>query len=172
MIDSTQSTSLMVARLRALEHRVVRLQAVLMGSALATCTIGIVAFASRRPDDVSARRLVLVDGRGRPGAAIELETTSLPASSGQRLELPGSQWLNISVASRPTEDGSDSLSQRDAELQLSGQWLSLAFGRLGASVTPRQSSGMVIDGKPSLELTLLGKSVYRIDPSGVSRPAS
>ncbi len=76
MTDLTQPATGLASQLHALERRVRRLHTVLLGGTLATCIVGATAFARQDApsagDVITARRLVLVDDEGHPGATIEL----------------------------------------------------------------------------------------------------
>jgi hypothetical protein len=172
MTDTTESTALLIGRLRALERRVVRLQAALAGGALALCTVGIVAFTSWAPvpppsDVVSAHRLVLVDSQGKAGATIELGSDGAEGTPGALEDRQPA--LKISLARKSSGSTTDSLAGTRTELRLSGRSLSVMFG-LVPHVALR--SGLVFDARPSLTLLLGKKPVYRIDPYSGSQSTS
>lgn len=179
MSDSTHPTTVLASQLYALERRVRRLQVALLGAALAVGAAGATAFirpnASSPRDVVTAKRLVLVDSEGNPGATIELASLAVPADA----NTPGGtdRSLRIMVSDsreQGTDDGSDSAHTgrglRRAEFNLNPDRLSIALDapdRLHKS----HRSGVNVHAGPTLTLTRDGQAVYQIDPvTGGARP--
>ena len=126
-------------------------------------------------DVITARRLVLVDDEGHPGATIELGGLAGAADAKAPGQF-GDRSLRITVSGRrgqiPDQGPDTARSGRDAknaELTLNPDGLSITFGTKGTE-SETHTSGMRVNKKPTLVLTRDGQSVYLIDPVGGLRP--
>jgi hypothetical protein len=174
-------TAALIARLANLERTVRRLQAALAGGVLAICAAALVAFRSPQPTQsgliLTARRLVLTDSLGRPGASIQLGRALVRTSDNRFQEARFAPALKISMANEDGPSEFDSLTPPGAELRLSRQLFTVFFGGRsappGASSTDDIGSGMALSAKPALELTSRGTMMFRVDPgSRFFRPVS
>jgi hypothetical protein len=180
MMTPADSTIALAARLAILERRLRRLQALLVGGALAFCTVAVVAFRTQPPQDagiIYARRIVLTDSESKPGAAIELGHALVAVGSGDRFqESKGGQALVISIADNEAGGFTDSTEVTGAEMRLSPRLFTVMFGGWvapGRSLNPDQGSGMALSAKPALGLTSRGTMLLRVDPgSRYYRPVS
>jgi hypothetical protein len=147
---------------------------VLAGGVIAICVVAIAAFRSQPPKPqadgaiLSARRIVLLDAQGRPGAAIELGRALVPVGSGDRFqESNNGQALMISIADNEGGGLTDTSAVTGAEIRLSPRLFTVMFGGWvppGRSLSPDQGSGMALSAKPALELTSRGTMMFRVDP--------
>jgi hypothetical protein len=179
MTDLTQPATGLASQLHALERRVRRLQSVLFAGALAVGILGATAFtrqgARSAGDVISARRLVLVDDQGRPGATIELGRVAAPAD-GKTPDAPDDRSLRITVSDaggHVPDQGLDTAhggrGAQHAELTLNPERLSITFDTKDTQ-SGTHTSGVGVNAKPTLVLTRDGQSVYLIDPIGGLRP--
>lgn len=179
MTDLTQPATGLASQLHALERRVRRLQAVLLGGALAAGIVGATAFtrqgARSAGDVMTTRRLVLVDDQGRPGATIELGGLAAPADA-KTPDAFDDRSLRITVSEprgHAPDQGLDTAHSgphaRHAELALNAEGLSITFDAKD-NQSGIHTSGMGVNPKPTLVLTRDGQSVYLIDPVGGLRP--
>ena len=170
--DTTaDSTAALITRLGTLERRIRRLQAVLAAGACAVCVVGIGAFRTQPSANdvvVTARRLVLTDAQGKPGATIELGRPLVSVGSGDRFqESTSGQALMISIADKEAGSSADSVAAQGAEIRLSPRLFTVMFGGWvppGRSLSPYEGSGMALSATPALELTSRGTMMFRIDP--------
>jgi hypothetical protein len=180
MPDSMQLPAPLVSRLNALERRVRPLQATLVAIALAAGAGSVAAFTARPPmlpsaDIIRARRLVLVDGEGKPGATIELGPSAAPGISQAPPESPAPASLQIHVEGPLSDSAPGAIHRPGAQLELSARALSINFGPIEQRLSsgPPRESGMLLQPGPTLALMRGDQSVYRIDPNpGAGRPVS